>query len=327
MHYKIFSKLLILISITTVVICLSKCSTNDDAVNPDNNEITANGTITPVNRTQVQGNMFVTDRNGNPIQGLDASNIVARLRWNTADNGMDSVDGIVALTPTTNKHLAAALTMDYSPSMQPPLINCMQNGVKVFINRMDTFDLGEIIKFSDEVVVMQPLTNNKALLLQAVDTNIDLGQGSSLYQSMYQGIIDVKYESFEEYVRTVITFTDGGDSTSYISREDMIDEALAYGVPIFNVGLLSDPNSQESLDLKQIADTTGGFYYRVSPDTCIALITLYHRINAQLNNSYNLSITWPEPLPTQGTIVRAIIIINYNNFIFRFTKAYILPEL
>ena len=106
----------------------------------------------------------------------------------------------------------------------------------------------------------------------------------------------------------------------------MIDEALSYGIPIFTVGLLSNPYSQESLDLKQIADTTGGFYYRVSPDTCIALVTLYNRINAQLNNSYNLSINWPEPeLPPQGTIVRAIIIINYNNFIFRFPKAYILP--
>jgi len=326
MYYKIFSKFIILISITTVVICLSKCSTDDDAVNPEGDEITANSTITPVNRTQVQGNMFVVDRNGNPITNLETSNIVARLRWNTADNGMDSVDGVVSLSPTTTKDLAAAFTMDYSPSMQPPLITCMQNGVKAFIYLMRPFDMAEIIKFSDEVVVMQSLTNNKVQLLQAVDTTIDLGQGSSLYQSMYQGIIDVKYESFEEYIRTVITFTDGGDSTSYISREDMINEALAYGVPIFNVGLLSNPYSQESLDLKQIADTTGGFYYRVSPDTCIALITLYNRINAQLNNSYNLSINWSEPeLPLPGTLVRAIIIINYNNFIFRFTKPYILP--
>lgn len=325
MHYKIFSKIIIIISITTVVICLSKCSSDDDAVNPGGNEISANGTITPVNRTQVQGNMFVVDQNGNPITNLETQNVVARLRWNTADKGMDSIDGVVSLSPTTNKDLAAALTMDYSPSMQPPLITCMQNGVKAFINRMDTFDLGEIIKFSDEVVVMQSLTNNKTLLLQAVDTTIDLGQGSSLYQSMYQGIIDVKYESYEEYVRTVITFTDGGDSTSYTSREEMIDEALANGVPIFTVGLLSNPYSQESLDLKQIADTTGGFYYRVSPDTCIALVTLYNRINAQLNNSYNLRVTWPDEIPSSGTIVRAIIIINYNNFIFRFTKAYILP--
>jgi len=326
MNKKIFINLILIIPVVGFLYYFSGCSTDDDAVNPEGDEISANGTITPVNRTQVQGNMFVSDHNGNPIQGLDASNIVARLKWNTADNGMDSIDGVVILSTTTNKDLAAAFTMDYSPSMQPPLITCMQNGVKAFIYLMRPFDFAEIIKFSDEVVVMQSLTNNKALLIQAIDTNIDLGQGSSLYQSMYQGISDVKYESYDEYVRTVITFTDGGDSTSSVSREEMIDLAIEYGVPLFTVGLLSNPYSQESLDLKQIADTTGGFYYRVSPDTCITLITLYNRINAQLNNSYNLSINWLEPeLPLAGTLVRAIIIINYNNFIFRFTKPYILP--
>ena len=327
MNKNLFTNLILIIPIIGLLYYYQGCSSTDDAVTPSTNEILANGTLTPTNRTTVQGNLFASDQNGNPLQGLDASNVVARLRWDVKDgSGSDSVTGTVSLTQAIQKDIAGAFIMDYSPSMQQQQITCMQNGVKAFINRMDTFDLAEIVKFSNDVVVVQALTNNKTLLLQAADSIVDLGEGSSLYESMYQGLVDVKNLSFEEYVRAVLTFSDGGDSTSSVSKNEMIDVALEYGVPIYTVGLLSNPYSQESLDLKNIADTTGGFYFRVSPDTCIALITLYRRINSQLNNSYNLSITWPEPgLPPQGTIVRAIISINFNNFTIRFTKAYMLP--
>lgn len=325
MNKKIFASLILIVSVIGLLYYFPGCSTTDDILNPTASQIYANGSLTPVNRTTVSGNMFVTDQNGNPIQGLDANNITARLRWDVLD-APDSVLGTVTITPSTQQNIAAANTMDYSGSMTALQIQCMENGVKAYINAMSSTDIAEIIKFSATVGVMQGFTNNKTLLLQAVDSLFSgAGGTTALYQSIYQGLLDANGQPASQYLRAVIAFTDGMENASTVTRSTMIDQALSTGIPVFTV-TLSDSNGGGVFDMKNIADTTGGFPFIVDPNNCGTLSTIYQQINNQLNNAYSITITWPSAnLPPSNTQVTAVVYVTYNGLTASFQRSYNIP--
>lgn len=318
------------IGIVAIFVIIYGCNKDDSPVSSNNQAITqiiTNGTIVPVNHTQATGSLFITDQNGNPISGITSSNVTAQLRWGT-DNPLDSgTTGTVTITSNsqTGSNVAGAITMDYSGSMGSQQIHCMQNGVLAYINAMKATDLTEIIKFASTVSVVQTFTSDKDLLRTA-DTSYWSGTGgmTALYQSIYQGTNDVKLQP-SNFVRTVVAFTDGGENASTVNRPTMISNALSGGIPVYTVFLYSDTNNSYYRDMKNIADTTGGFNFWVKPDSCTNLTQIYQKISGQLVGSYNINITWQGNLPPTGTTVRAIITTTYNNLTSSFTRSYIIP--
>ncbi|MGB9697200.1 MAG: vWA domain-containing protein [Ignavibacteria bacterium] len=297
-------------------------------VGPVITAINTNGTLTQINRTTVKSTVFVTDQNNNPVLGLTSSDIIAKLSW--ISPSPDSVTGTVSLVHNISegKDIAAVLTMDYSESMWEGQIECMKNGVKTYVSKVGNDDQTEIIKFDHRVIVAQTFTNNKQLLYNAIDSNYMLYGSTALYQSIYQGLNDVKnFNPTTEYIRCLVAFTDGGENASQISRETMLNYALINGLPVYTVGLYFDSTyfQQEIRDLKNIADTTGGsFYYLKSDTTCNSTITaIYNKIASQIIGSYTLTITWPSAsLPPAGTIVKCVIITTYSGHTNSFVKSY-----
>ena len=326
MNKKLILNLILLISICGLLYYLPGCSKDDILIDPETGQIFANGSLTPTSRTQVQGNMFVKDENGNPIGSLDASNIVARLRWNAKDSPSDSVEvnGNVTITQATQDDIAAALTMDYSTSMLTQQVQCMEDGVHAYINGMNSTDITEIIKFSTNVYVVQSFTNNTALLHQVVDTAVIPRNRTALYQSIYQGLLDANGISSSQYIRTVVAFTDGEENESTVTKPTMINQSLSTGIPIFTVTLTNSPTSPYALDMKNIADTTGGFPFIVDPDSCSQLNNIYQQINSQLNNAYSITIEWQPAasLPATGTAVTAFVYVTYQGMTAMFQRTY-----
>ncbi|MGB9697202.1 MAG: vWA domain-containing protein [Ignavibacteria bacterium] len=310
----------------------NKDESNPVGGGPTITSIKTNGSIVQVSRTQVTGTLFVTDQNNNPIQGITSSNVTAKLSWTILNHPQaDSVFGTVTVTPNqgTGKNVAAAITMDYSGSMGPEQIQCMQNGVKTYISKMATNDQTEIIKFDDRVIVAQIFTNNKTLLTQVVDSNYSLGGTTALYQSIYQGLNDVKnFNPAADFIRCVVAFTDGGENASTINRNDMISYALTNGLPVYTVGLYYSPSDTSSYaiwDLKNIADTTGGFFFgSLADSTCTSNLTnIYSKISGQIAGSYSLNIIWPGAnLPPTGTTVKCTITTTYSGHTNSFVKSY-----
>ncbi len=102
-----------------LMLSYSGCSKDDDSTTDPGaaTSISANGTLAPTSRTQAQGTLFVSDQDGNPITGLTAANVVAKLKWGTPKVAvLDSVTGAVLLQTLSQsgKNIAAAMTMDYS---------------------------------------------------------------------------------------------------------------------------------------------------------------------------------------------------------------------
>ena len=108
----------------------------------------------------------------------------------------------------------------------------------------------------------------------------------------------------------------------------MITNALTLGIPIYTIGLLdfySGTTGDPGKDMKNIADTTGGFYFRIPPDTCSGLSNIYNTINGQLNGAYSLAVTWPSTgLPPSGTTVTAVVTVVYEGLSASFQKVYVI---
>jgi VWFA-related protein len=328
------------------VLCISvfissckKSSTGPDTT-PVVTQVNANGSLASVSRTQVAGIMSVTDQNGNPITGLTSQNVIAQLKWLVAST-YDSVAG----TPTiqslsqSGKKIAVALTMDYSGSMFSGVYDSskqkykrivdMESATKAFINAMKTGDVAEIIKFGDAAEVVQAFTGDKSALLHIVDTLSDSRGMTALYESINQGLVDAALQSTTTYARAIVAFTDGGENNSTVTRLQMLQKSWQYAIPVYTIGLLdssahSTPpgqNSSQELDLVQIADTTGGFYF-YAPNAS-QLTQIYAKISGQISNAYAVSITWPSTgLPPTGTNVNAIITVIYNNLKSQFSRTY-----
>ncbi len=316
--------LLIILSLSTVY---TSCNEDNNPTTPPNNvtSIQANGTVQQISRTQTTGTLIVVDQNGAPVTGLSNSNVTAYLRWPAKMS--DSVSGAVTVTSNSGsgKNVSGAVTMDYSGSMGSSQIQCMEDGVKTYINAMGSNDISEIIKFDDIVLVAQPFTSNKTLLINAVDSNFSLGGSTALYQSIYHATTDIVPISGSQYTKAVIAFTDGGENASSVSRETMISTALSNGIPVYSIFLYSDTTNSLGRDMRNIADTTGGFFFWAKPDsTCSSSLTgVYNTIKGQISGSYTMNVVWPSgSLPPTGTVVRVTFYIEYSGMKASFTKVY-----
>lgn len=317
--------LILFISIFTASYVLTGCNKDDEMiVSGDVTDVNVNGSLSPTNHTTARGNLFVTDQNGNPLS-ITSNDVSAVMTW-TSDDPAGTSNGTVTINSVVSQDIAAAITMDYSGSMYSPstLIPCMVDGVSAYINAMSSNDLAEIIKFSTSVSLVRPFTNNKTDLLTAVQStaNNPSAGSTALYESIYNATNDVSALNSADYLRAVIAFTDGGENASSVTRAQMISQALNYAIPVFTITLL---NGVSPDDMKNIADTTGGFAFTVLPDSCNNISNIYTQINNQVNNAYSMSITWPNfEMPAAGTLVTVTVSVTYGSITKSFTKSYVL---
>ncbi|MFZ4592384.1 MAG: vWA domain-containing protein [Ignavibacteria bacterium] len=322
----LFTAILMILSIG---IYYAGCS-NDPVSTPTGGgttSIKANGTIQQITRTNSTGTLVVVDQNGSPITGLTGSNVTASMKWGAKSS--DSVSGAVTVLSNSGsgKNVAGSVTMDYSGSMGTPQIVCMQSGVKTYVNAMGSNDLTEIIKFDNRVLVAQPFTSDKTLLNKAVDSVYSLGGTTALYQSIFKGIQDVQGYNSSTYIKSVIAFTDGGENASTVTRSQMITEALTKAIPVFSIYLALDSNNTQARDMRNIADTTGGFFFWAKPDsTCnSALSGVYNTIKGQIAGSYAMNITWPGgTLPPTGTLITITIYVTHSGMSSAFSKTFLI---
>jgi hypothetical protein len=342
------SILVVLLPILAIALLLPSCKKSDSGpTGPAGvTSLKANGTLSALSRTTVQGTVFVTDQDGAPITGLTTSNFAAKLYYGAGISKVtaDSIIGTIVVQPInqTGKKVAVAMTMDYSGSMfsgaydntkmQYTRILDMEGGVKAFVNAMTVGDIAEIIKFGSDVDFVFPFTSSTQALLGAADSaSTDRGL-TALYQSIYKGLQDAGAQSSTSYARAVIAFTDGGENNSVATRSDVFALSKQYGIPVYTVGLIDSAyhsvppglNNYQEADLVEIADTTGGLYY-YAPNAA-QLGVIYQQISGAISNSVQVTITWPPTgLPASGTTVRAIITVTYNGISTQIVRTYVMP--
>ncbi len=177
------------------------------------------------------------------------------------------------------------LVMDVSSSMREE-IDEAKAGACLYVDLMRSVDRGGVVQFSGTVDLFQDMTADATLLKEIINSAI-LKENTAVYDGILAAIRGIKTELGR---RTVIVYTDGGDNSSNSTPEAVIDSAQAYNLPIYSIAL---GNATEDLVLQQIADSTGGIFFKAATEE--EMEEIYRKLSVLMQNYYVMAYASPDP--------------------------------
>lgn len=277
---------------------------------------TADNTTTRIDSSYSQADsqgiyLSVRDQDGNALGASYFNNANFQVLYNSAQINSGSIT--VSTASGSGQSISTSLVLDYSGSMSGDIGN-LETAAVNFVNNMQAADRGEIIKFDEQVLVVQPYTADKALLSSAITASVSLGGLTAMYDAIYQGITDTIPESGQ---RAIVAFTDGGDNRSSHTTTEVVQYANTNGVPVYTIGL---GGANDSV-LQNIATQTNGQYYR-APNSA-ELATIYSRIAQIFTNT--MIISWPSFVYRSGDTIVITVTYSCNTGTYTSTINIVLP--
>ena len=214
------------------------------------------------------------------------------------------------------KSVSIALVMDYSGSMDSDR-DAAEAAALHMIDLMSDNDQAAVIKFTENIFLIQEFTNDKSSLKSAIlDRSQITGRSTAFYDAVNEALKLVNTESNR---RAIIAYTDGVDNRSLIQVDTLIVKAQRLGVQIFVIGL---GDNVDTTVLENIANQTSG-HYMYSPSTS-EMAVIYSKIFKIIRNYYVLAHISPDPRP-DGTWRIIDVMVNSGNFSGRGTGFYKVP--
>lgn len=194
----------------------------------------------------------------------------------------------------SNLSIALALLIDTSASMEERLV-VAQDAAVGFAQRIRPQDLAQVVDFDSRVEIVQGFTNETALLEKAI-RGTSPGGSTSLYNAVYialRELAKMKAKSQEDVRRqAIVVLSDGEDTTSLVSFEEVMELARRSETAIYTIGL--QPRDQGALKgfreaefvLRQLAQETGGRSFFVQ--RAEELSGVYGQIADELSSQYTM---------------------------------------
>ncbi|HWS71507.1 MAG TPA: VWA domain-containing protein, partial [Thermoanaerobaculia bacterium] len=196
----------------------------------------------------------VVDRNGQTRTDIDRS------LFRILDN--DTEGKILEFGKAFDQPISIALLLDSSASMTYELKNAT-TAARAFVERMlKPNDRCTVFAVRDVPRRLQELTTDKALVEKAINDIRPQGQ-TALYDSISSAIRELRDEKNR---RAIVILTDGGDTASMASFDEIDKVATEAGIPIYFIAYESgDPADAHEIDrMNYLAGQTGGFVVTAS---------------------------------------------------------------
>jgi Ca-activated chloride channel family protein len=194
----------------------------------------------------------------------------------------------------SNLPIALSLLIDTSASMEERLL-VAQNAAVGFAQRIRDQDLAQVVDFDSRVEIVQKFTNDKAALESAIRSTSS-GGSTSLYNAIYIALREstkVRARTSEDVRReAIVVLSDGEDTTSLVSFEEVMELAKRSETSIYTIGLQPrDATFQKGFReaefvLRQLAQETGGrsFFVQKAEE----LSGVYGQIADELSSQYSV---------------------------------------
>jgi VWFA-related protein len=166
----------------------------------------------------------VLDKTGEPVLGLEEAD------FKISENGKPRE---VTLFSGERRPLRIALALDLSRSMQNK-IRQVEEALRHFIDVLEPADQIMVITFSTRVHIAQDLTSDRDRLESVLD-NLEPEGATALYDATYEAIKRVSAGPAES--KAVVLVTDGVDTVSQISFDNLREYARRSEVPVYSIGL------------------------------------------------------------------------------------------
>src|SRR5262249_12646221 len=132
------------------------------------------------------------------------------------------------------------LLIDTSSSMADK-VDVVHEAAGGFLKTLRPGDRGAVVTFADGVSVLQPLTDNRTLLDDAVRQTGARGQ-TALYNAVYIALKQfgqVAHGAKDVRRQAIVVLSDGEDTVSLVNLEDVLTVARRMAVNIYAVSLQS----------------------------------------------------------------------------------------
>jgi len=196
----------------------------------------------------------------------------------------------------TGVSLALALAIDTSASMEASL-PIAQKAASGFARELAPGDVAAVIDFDSRVQILQEFTGDHEALERAI-RKTNAGGSTSLYNAVYIALRQLGTTISGDPVanprrRAIIVLSDGEDTSSLISFEEVLDSVTRSDTAVYAIGLFTnDPfaprrSTEAEFVLRRLAQQTGGRAF--FPTDAKELSGIYGQIRAELSNQYFLA--------------------------------------
>jgi Ca-activated chloride channel family protein len=230
----------------------------------------------------------------------------------------------------THLPMALSLLIDTSASMEERLLVAQEAAVG-FAQRVRPQDLAQVVDFDSRVQVAQAFTSDKAALEKAI-RGTSSGGSTSLYNAVYialKELAKVKASSADDVRRqAIVVLSDGEDTTSLVSFEEVMELAKRSETVIYTIGL--QPREPSALKgfreaefvLRQFAQETGGrsFFVQKAEE----LTGVYGQISDELSSQYTMGYA-PKNAKRDGAWRRLMVQVDRSNVTVRTKRGYYAP--
>jgi Ca-activated chloride channel family protein len=192
--------------------------------------------------------------------------------------------------------ISLSLLIDTSTSMdlQNKLTLAIQAATG-FVARLGPHDVAQIIDFDSQTKILAEFTGDKDVLSKALKLG-KAGGSTSLYNAMYTSISGLKrlrgQAPGEIRRQAIILLSDGEDTSSMVSYEDVLDLAKRSEVIVYAIGLVTKDapptrgwNEAEFVMRSVTRDTGGRAFFVSDPEQ---LPSFYQQISEELANQYSV---------------------------------------
>jgi len=182
------------------------------------------------------------------------------------------VAGVLDLWRTeVKKPVDLVVVMDVSGSMEGKKINAARSSLIEFIKLLGDRDRLEIILFSDEMLVLTPLSelgSKRADVLTRVSGIIE-GGDTRLYDAVQMAYDELETRGDPRHIRAIVALTDGNDTASTLHFEQLMVSVgdMTEGGDATKVFTIAFGSNADRSVLVRIAEATGAKQYDSDPDT------------------------------------------------------------
>ena len=225
--------------------------------------------------------------------------------------------------------IALSLLLDSSASMEEHL-PVLQQAATNFVHKLKANDIAQVIDFDSRVEIRQGFTGNQAELDTAI-SQLAAGGSTSLHNAIYIALKELRKVRAvnEEDVRrqALIVFSDGEDTSSLVSFDEVLDLAKRSETSIYTIALRgSDVQAkgfrEAEFVMRTLAQETGGRAF--FPAKIDDLNGVYTQIADELASQYTLGYTSANPR-RDGAWRRIVVQLSRPNVTPRTKKGYYAP--
>ena len=265
-------------------------------------------------------NVTVTDTNNHYVTDLDQGD------FSIFEDGAKQE---VNFFTRRQQPIALSLLLDSSASMEDKLPT-LQTAASNFVRRLKTNDIAQVIDFDSRVEVRQGFTGNQAELEAAIQQTT-AGGSTSLHNAIYIALKElrkIRAVSEEEVRRqALVVFSDGEDTSSLVSFEEVLDLAKRSETAIYTIALRGPDTQTKGFHeaeyvMRTLAQETGGRSF--FPARVDDLNGVYAQIADELASQYTIGYTSKNPR-RDGAWRRVVVQVARSGLVPRAKKGYYAP--